>query len=73
MQVCNGFGPAGHMVSFRVAQSIPKFLFEATEEAHKPSKFESEAIVYEKTKHFAVGPVREMEVAIDAITDWRPL
>jgi len=30
--VCNGFGPAGHMVSFRVAQSIPKFLFEATEE-----------------------------------------
>ncbi|MCG8358258.1 MAG: hypothetical protein MI920_22050 [Kiloniellales bacterium] len=40
---------------------------------YKPLKFESEAIVYEKTKHFAVGPVWEMEVAIDAITDWRPL
>ena len=40
MQVCNGFGPAGHMVSFRVRKAFPKFLFEATEEAHKPSKFE---------------------------------
>ncbi|CAE7949458.1 RH17 [Symbiodinium sp. KB8] len=30
--VCNGFGPAGHLVSFRVAQSLPKFLFEASTE-----------------------------------------
>ncbi|CAE7769643.1 RH17 [Symbiodinium sp. CCMP2456] len=30
--VCHGFGPAGHLVSFRVAQSIPKFLFEASTE-----------------------------------------
>ncbi|CAE7840375.1 RH17 [Symbiodinium microadriaticum] len=32
MEVCNGFGPAGHLVSFRVAQSLPKFLFEASTE-----------------------------------------
>ena len=32
-KVCHGFGPAGRVASFRVAQSIPKYLFEASDEA----------------------------------------
>ena len=38
---------------------------------YKPKAFEPDAIVYEKRKHFAIGPVWEMEVALSAIEDWR--
>lgn len=40
---------------------------------YKPKTFEPDAIVYEKRKHFATGPVWEMEVAISAIENWRAL
>lgn len=40
---------------------------------YTPTAFESDALVYNKRKHFVLGPVWEMEVAISAIEDWRAL
>lgn len=38
---------------------------------YKPTAFEPDSIVYEKRKHFALGPVWEMEVALSAIENWQ--
>lgn len=40
---------------------------------YTPKAFEGAAVVYSKTKHQVVGPIWEIEVALDAISDWRPL
>ncbi|CAE7838860.1 RH17 [Symbiodinium sp. CCMP2592] len=55
--VCNGFGPAGHMVSFRVAQSIPKFLFEATEEVPEQLVARAFHAAAAELSHFAAAHV----------------
>lgn len=36
--ICDGYGPFGHIASFRVAQSLPKFMLEGLEVEEEPSQ-----------------------------------